>query len=104
MHGARLGMALTWLAAVAPAAAVPEPLRIELQGGWTIESSAKVAAAGDALSRPGYDVRAWHRASVPTTVTGALVSDGTFSDPYVGTNLRQVPGTTYEIGKNFSNL
>jgi exo-1,4-beta-D-glucosaminidase len=81
-----------------------EGLRIDLQDGWAIQSSAKVGGTGESLSRPGADTAGWHPASVPTTVVSALVADGTYPDPYFGTNLRQIPGTTYEAGQNFSNL
>ena len=79
-----------------------DALRVGLGEGWTIESSAKVAVTGEALSQPGASTQGWHRASVPATVVSALVADGTFPDPYVGTNLRRVPGATYKIGDNLS--
>ncbi|HKN62252.1 MAG TPA: hypothetical protein VJW93_13805, partial [Candidatus Acidoferrales bacterium] len=41
---------------------------------------------------------------MPTTVVAALVADGTYPDPYFGDNLRQIPGETYAIGKNFSHM
>ena len=104
MQRARLGVAVTALAAATAVMAGAEELRIDLEGGWSIQSSARVKGDGEALSRPGADTAGWHRASVPTTVVGALVSDGTYPDPYVGKNLRQIPGTSYEVGKNFSNL
>ena len=81
-----------------------QDVRLELADGWAIESSAKVTAAGEALSQPGASTSGWHRASVPTTVVSALVADGTYPDPYVGTNLRTIPGTSYPVGHNFSNL
>jgi exo-1,4-beta-D-glucosaminidase len=77
-------------------------VRLELREGWTIQSSAKVTAAGEAVSRAGFATPGWHAATVPTTVVSALVSDGTFPDPYYGMNLRKIPGTTYPIGANFS--
>ncbi len=56
-------------------------------------------------SRPlGYKTNGWHSATVPTTVVAALVADKTYPDPYYGKNLRDIPGTTYPIGKNFSLL
>ncbi len=47
--------------------------------------------------------RAWHPATVPTTVFSALVAAGVYPDPYFGTNLRSAPGVSYNIGFNFSN-
>jgi len=86
------------------AAAEPADLRLELRQGWAIQSSAKVTAGGEALSQPGFATAGWHRATVPTTVVSALVADGTYPDPYYGTNLRKIPGTTYKVGTNFSNV
>ena len=63
-----------------------------------------MAAGGEEVSRPGFATAGWHRATVPTTVVSALVADGTYPDPYDGMNLRQIPGTTYRVGTNFSNV
>jgi len=79
-------------------------LRLDLREGWAIQSSAKVAAGGEVVSRPGFAEAGWHRATVPTTVVSALVADGTYSDPYYGMNMRKIPGTTYKPGANFSNV
>ena len=73
-----------------------------LRTGWAIQSSAKVADKGDVLSKPGYDTREWAAATVPSTVVGALVANGTYPDPYFGMNLRSIPGTTYPIGERFA--
>jgi exo-1,4-beta-D-glucosaminidase len=79
-------------------------VRLDLREGWAIQSSAKVAASGEAVSRPGFATAGWHRATVPTTVVSALVADGTYRDPYYGTNVREIPGATYKVGTNFSNV
>jgi exo-1,4-beta-D-glucosaminidase len=84
--------------------AEPDDVRLELREGWAIQSSAKVTAAGEAVSRTGFATAGWHRATVPTTVVSALVADGTYPDPYYGMNMRQIPGTTYKVGTNFSNV
>ncbi len=78
--------------------------RFDLGDGWAIQSSARVSASGEQLARAGADVSGWHPARVPTTVVAALVADGTYPDPYVGFNLRGIPGASYPIGENFSNL
>ena len=88
--------------AIWPAPLEAADVRLDLREGWAIESSAKVTAGGEAVSRPGFATAGWHRASVPTTVVSALVADGTFPDPYYGMNLRKIPGTTYKVGGNFS--
>src|SRR5262245_47276972 len=77
---------------------------IPLKDGWAIQSSADVGATGAAISQPGFDVSRWHKVTVPNTVVGALVENGTYRDPYFGMNLRAIPGTTYPIGERFTLL
>src|ERR1700683_756838 len=84
----------------------PEPsyTKIYLHEGWALQSSCLFLAKGEQISAPGYKTNGWHSATVPTTVVAALVADKTYPDPYYGKNLRDIPGTTYPIGKNFSLL
>src|SRR5207247_5953328 len=96
-------LAASLLPLALPAAAGAEE-RLPLRSGWTIQSSAQVAEKGATLSKPGYRPKDWYKVTVPNTVVGALVENGTYRDPYFGMNLRSIPGTTYPIGKNFSNL
>jgi len=77
---------------------------LALHEGWSIQTSALAKEGGEEVSRPGFPTAGWHRAAVPTTVVAALVADGTYPDPDYGMNLRQIPGTSYPIGKNFSDL
>lgn len=90
--------------AIPRGASADAPARLPLATGWTLQSSAKVAAKGDALSRPGFETEGWYAATVPGTVVGALVGNGTYPDPFFGMNLRSIPGATYPIAKNFSHL
>jgi len=92
------------LLALARTTAGADGFELELREGWAIQSSAQVHAQGEALSRPGFATAGWHRASVPATVVSALVADGTYPDPYYGTNLRKFPGVSYKVGTNFSNV
>jgi len=78
--------------------------RIFLHEGWALQSSCLFLARGEQISTAGYKTNGWHSATVPTTVVAALVADKTYPDPYYGKNLRDIPGTTYPIGKNFSLL
>jgi exo-1,4-beta-D-glucosaminidase len=78
--------------------------KIFLQDGWALQSSCLFLAKGEQISTAGYKTNGWHSAAVPTTVVAALVADKTYPDPYYGKNLRDIPGTTYPIGKNFSLL
>jgi exo-1,4-beta-D-glucosaminidase len=75
-----------------------------LRQGWALQSSTDVRDGGEAISRPGYEARDWYKATVPTTVFGALVSARVFPDPYFGMNLREASGVTYPVGMNFSNV
>src|ERR1035441_10752315 len=77
--------------------------KILLRENWAIQSSADVRAAGAAVSAPGFQTRDWYRATVPSTVLGALVQQRVYPDPYVGMNLRSIAGTSYPIFSNFSN-
>jgi exo-1,4-beta-D-glucosaminidase len=97
-----LPLALGLSTAAIPAAGAGS--RTPLTRGWTLQSSAKVAAAGEDVSRPGFSTSGWHDVSVPNTVVGALVENGTYRDPYFGMNLRTIPGTSYPIGQRFTLL
>jgi exo-1,4-beta-D-glucosaminidase len=88
------------LAAAQPAA---DPTLV-LRDGWTLQSSAKVAASGEEISRAAFPTGNWITADVPTTVVAAQVKDGLLPDPFFGMNLRRYPGVSYPIGFNFSNL
>jgi exo-1,4-beta-D-glucosaminidase len=76
---------------------------LRLADGWTLQTSGKVAAPGDVISRPAYQPKGWYTVTVPTTVVAALVKEKVYPDPDFGMNLRQFPGMSYPIGTNFSN-
>ena len=71
---------------------------------WGLQSSGKVEVGGETLSQPGFDASAWSAITVPNTVVGALVENGTYPEPFFGMNLRTLPGMTYPVAKNFSLL
>ena len=75
-----------------------------LRDNWFIEPSADVHAHGEAISNVGFSTRDWYPATLPSTVMSALVEDRVYSDPYTGVNLRSIPGTTYPIFEDFSNV
>lgn len=75
-----------------------------LHDGWSLQSSCKVQASGDAIAAAGFSVDGWVKTSVPSTVLAAQTAAGAVPDPYYGANLRQLPGTSYPVGHNFSNL
>ncbi len=107
----RFGRALTLMlllacisTALATFAQTPSSTQLLLREGWTIQSSADVSVPGELVSTPGYAPSGWYKALMPSTVIATLVRERVFPDPYVGTNLRTIPGTTYAMGSNFSNL
>ncbi|MGK6323200.1 glycosyl hydrolase 2 galactose-binding domain-containing protein [Sphingomonas sp. DT-51] len=61
--------------------------------GWRMAAAPGVRAAGAAISRPGYDARAWHAATVPGTVLTTLVDRGVYPDPTIGLNNMAIPET-----------
>jgi exo-1,4-beta-D-glucosaminidase len=71
---------------------------------WQLQTSAKVKDSGAVLSTAKYRPRGWHQITVPAPVVGALVKNKVYPDPFFGKNLRSIPGTTYPVGENFSNL
>jgi exo-1,4-beta-D-glucosaminidase len=75
-----------------------------LREGWRLQSACTVKADGAAISAPGFATNDWIKTSVPSTVLAAQAAAKLVPDPYYGMNLRQVPGTSYPIGHNFSNL
>jgi len=85
-----------------PIKPAPAPAKLFLHKGWNIQSSAKVQAKGDVVSQSRFQTQGWYPATVPSTVVGALVEDKVYPDPFVGMNLRMIPGCSYPIGSNFS--
>src|SRR5258708_15084794 len=78
--------------------------KLALRDGWSLQSSGKVDKGGEVISTPRFQPTGWYTVSVPTTVVGALVKQKVYPDPTFGMNLRSIPGTTYPIGANFSNI
>jgi len=88
------------LVAAASSGAIAQD-QLMLHTAWLIQSSAKVGTDGAAISTTSYHPADWNSATVPSTVVGALVENGTYKDPFFGMNLRDLPGTTFKIGANF---
>jgi len=78
--------------------------RIPLKDGWMIRSSVEVKQPGEVVSTAQFQPTGWHPTSVPSTVVAALVKNKVYDDPHFGMNLRKMPGVTYPIGQNFSNI
>lgn len=96
----RSGLRSVFILACATAIAGAQQ-RLALHDDWRIQSSAKAGTDGGVISAIQYRPTEWYKATVPSTVVGALVDDALFGDPFFGMNLRQIPGTTFKIGANF---
>jgi exo-1,4-beta-D-glucosaminidase len=81
-----------------------QPEKLFLRKGWSLQSSAQVTDKGAAISEQSYQPKNWYPTSVPSTVVGALVENKVYPDPLVDKNLRLIPGCSYPVGANFSNL
>jgi len=82
----------------------PQASKLFLRKGWSIQSSAQVKEKGDAISTNGFQPRKWYPATVPSTIVGNLVEDKVYPDPLFEKNLRLIPGCSYPVGSNFSNI
>ena len=72
-----------------------EPSKTFLHEGWQLQSSCVAKASGEKISSVGFDAASWHKATIPATVVGALVTDKTYADPDYAKNLRSFPGMDY---------
>jgi exo-1,4-beta-D-glucosaminidase len=75
-----------------------------LRATWKVQSSAVAKDTGEVISGAAYTPTGWYDTTVPATVFGVLVANKVYPDPGYGMNLRSVPGVTYPIGENFSNV
>ncbi len=100
LQGAIVSLVLPMVAAGATEA---QPARIYLHKNWQIQSSCEVKATGEQVSSVGFDTKGWHKADIPATVVGALVTDKTYPDPNYATNLKSLPGMNYSDKKLFAN-
>ena len=77
--------------------------RTYLHKNWQIQSSCEAKVTGDQISLAGFDPAAWHKADIPATVVGALVTDKTYPDPNYATNLDSFPGMSHSNKQLFAN-
>ena len=75
-----------------------------LHDGWRLQSACKLQAGGDAIATQGFSTEGWLSTTVPSTVLAAQVAAGVFPDPFFGMNMRQIPGESYPVGKNFIRM
>jgi exo-1,4-beta-D-glucosaminidase len=123
--GPRALLIVCSLSATAPMVHAQE---LPLQTGWRIQSSPLAGADGAHISSTSYTPTGWHRATVPSTVVGALIDGGVYGDRrsdvetpdpdgaepgsdttpaagvFFGMNFRRLPGMTYEDGLIFDHF
>ena len=63
---------------------------LPLETGWQIQSAASTGEDGPAISTDAFSSSDWHAATVPSTVLGALVNDGVYTNIFFGTNLATI--------------
>ena len=97
-------VALVLILSVSRAAHADASSALALHEGWSVQSACKLQAEGDKISTTSFHPEDWYTTAVPATVLAVQVAAGTYKDPYFGTNLRDIPGTTYPVGHNFANL
>ena len=68
-----------------------------LRENWKIQSSAKITHSGLELSSSKNLSENWISSNVPSTVLGALVNEGIYSDPYFGENLKSIPPEKFNV-------
>jgi len=69
----------------------------ELRKNWSLQSSCRLkqGTTGELISTTRFRPEGWVPTEVPHTVEGAQVDAKVFPfDPFVGMNLRKIPGTT----------
>ena len=78
--------------------AKPQRADIKLSEGWFIQSSAEISLDGAQLSSKGTDFGDnWFRASVPSTVMGALTAEnGLYADAFMGRNYAEIDRSRFE--------
>ena len=81
-----------------------EPGKTFLHKDWQVQSACEDKAGGQKISSAGFEAGGWHRAEIPATVVGVLVTDKTYPDPDYGTNLKNFPGFYSSENKIFSNV
>ena len=69
-----------------------------------MQSAEKLSTRGEKISSIDFPTDGWYPVAVPTTVISGLVQNNVYPDPYIGTNMKTIPG--YKICKNeiFSNV
>lgn len=70
--------------------------QILLSENWTIQQSAKIESDGKLISSKNFSTDGWYKASVPSTVMGALTQNGLYKDLLVGTNYKTADKSLFD--------
>jgi hypothetical protein len=81
------------LAAAQPALVADGVNSWTIAGGWRLSAALDIAANGDAIATPGFNVAHWVPAVVPGTVLTTLIDRGIYPDPEYGLNNLAIPET-----------
>ncbi len=68
-----------------------------LQKDWLIISSADAGLDGKAISSGAIEESQWVKATVPSTVLGALVDAGVYKDPFYGKNMEKISAEPFKV-------
>ena len=70
--------------------------KILLKNNWLIQQSIRVNLPGSVVSGNVLDTTGWYRTTVPSTVMGALTSNGLFKDLFMADSLKKVSGEPFD--------
>jgi len=62
-----------------------------IRHGWKVKSSIETGMNGAEISGSEFNTESWASTSLPATVLTALVRNGIYPNPYIGTNNMQIP-------------
>lgn len=84
-------LALTGLLFSVSCSTTPQDHDIKLADNWFIQSSDAISLDGAELSTSEHDLSGWYKASVPSTVLGALTTEnGMYPDAFYGCNYKEI--------------
>ncbi len=69
---------------------------------WSMRPTAQVPEPGEIVSTTTYAPEGWTTAVVPGSVVAGLVHGGLHPDPYIGLNMRSLPGYKLRADSHFS--
>lgn len=75
-----------------------------LRNNWLVKSSLEVGFDGAQMSASNTNTKGWASTSVPATVLTALVRNGIYPNPYIGTNNLLIPDISDEFNTEYDLL